>query len=231
VACRMLPSNPALPFQCYTRDSCIPTPWGLLIPRMGFALRAEEPNAIEVFAREAGLPIWRRVDRGTLEGGDVELLRPGVAVVGCNGDRTKVEGALQVKKWFIEAGWDCRVVEYASGFVHFDLALGVIDARNVLCCRDALAPADIQWLSALGFAVHFVSSDDSKSMACNTISLGDGRVISCSQNVNGNALLSTLGYEVIETDMGEFVADSGGVHCVVQALRRDETCTSALQLR
>jgi N-dimethylarginine dimethylaminohydrolase len=79
----------------YVRDAACPTPHGLVLCRMGKALRRGEPEAIREFCRRTGWPVAGEIrEPGTLEGGDVAWLDGKTVAVG-HGYRTNAEGIRQ----------------------------------------------------------------------------------------------------------------------------------------
>ena len=227
ILCHFLPINPSAPYQSYTRDSFVITPWGLVLAKMGFKPRQTEPLAIENFASNLGLPVWKIISSGSLEGGDIQLLCPGHVAVGSNGDRTTMAASKQVQAWFENRGWCCRIIPYPPQYMHLDTAMGALDSKNILCCDNALSVSDLNWLESLNFTLHFVPEKEAKNMICNTVSLGKKRVLTCSQNKLGNAYLEKLGFQVLAVNISQFVRDSGGVHCLVNPLLRDPTFAAA----
>lgn len=197
---------------------------------MGFDARVAEPSLIAAFADQRGFAVCGTCVTGTLEGGDVQLLQPGWAVVGTNGDRTTDAAAHEMSAWFAGRGWTCRVMRYPAHYRHLDIALCVVDARTILYCDGALDPSDIEWLESLGFRLHPVPGEEAPRMVCNNVSLGDGRVVTHAGSVLGNRVLRRLGFDVLEIDLDEFVADGGGgVHCLVNALLRDPSAPPGAQ--
>ena len=221
VRCHVMTSAPSKFYQSYMRDCYVITPWGFLLAKMGFGERAREPEAIRKYAVEMGLPIWKTIEQGSLEGGDVQLLAPGYAVVGTNGQRTSIDAATQVKTWFEEEGWKCRVIKYPSNYVHLDVAMGVLDSKNIIFSKGAIQPLDCEWIQSLGFQMHPLPAQDPNNMVCNILSLGKKRIVSSAHNKRCNALLERLGFQVIGVDISQFIANHGGVHCLVNPLQRE----------
>lgn len=221
VRCQVMSANPNMYYQSYMRDSYVVTPWGLLLSKMGFHKRSLEPEAVRKFATASGMPVWRNITEGTLEGGDIQLLSPGHAVVGSNGNRTTMPAALQVKSWFEEKGWDCRVIRYPPNYVHLDVAMGILDSKNIITCSGALQRKDKAWLRSLGFNLHTLPASSVDNMACNVVALGKKRILSHAHNKSSHSLLRELGFQVLEVDISQFVANRGGVHCLVNPLYRD----------
>ena len=160
VDCHEIAPTIGMPYQCFMRDSSVVTPWGLLIPQMGFDLRKNEPAIIEKYASTIGAGIWKRVSSGTLEGGDVQLLRPGVAVIGCNGERTTISAATEVSQLFQDEGWECRTIKLHPRFMHLDVIMGILDPENIFCCSGSIQHEDRSWLEMQGFKLHDVREED-----------------------------------------------------------------------
>ena len=220
VQCHVLDPDPDLPYQTYTRDSGVMTPWGLLITRMAFPARRQEPDRIEAFAKARGVPIWTRVDTGFLEGGDVLLLSAGVAAIGHNEGRTTQDAANEISSRFREMGWECRIISYPAEFIHLDQILGIVDATNCIVCDQTLKDEDIAWLRGQGFELHTVPKGNWRDLPCNVVSLGNKTIVTVDRNRDLNQKLSQKGFDVIALQLDEYVRDFGGPHCLTLPIRR-----------
>jgi N-dimethylarginine dimethylaminohydrolase len=220
VTCHLLPIDPAQPYQTYTRDSCVVTPWGLLLTSMKLHERRGEIQVVETYAKAKDLAIWRKLDQASLEGGDVCLLRPGLAMVGYNDVRTTKAAAGRLCEWFAEKGWHSRLIRYPGSFRHLDMAFGVLDDRTAVYCRAAFSEDDVGWIRSLDFDLITIPDRERGTLACNVLSLGRSSVLCDRSNPETNAKIRDAGFRVVEVDISEFIADSGGVHCLVQSLRR-----------
>jgi N-dimethylarginine dimethylaminohydrolase len=222
VSCQFLDSHPGLPYQCFVRDSAVMTPWGLIILKMGFDRRSLEPLNVANYARAHDIPIWKVIEDGSLEGGDIQLLRPGLAVIGFGSGRTTKKTAELVKSYFDMEGWECRIINYSSSFVHLDLVLGVLGDTDTLVCKSALSDKDLAWLVRQGYCLHEVSYAEASKMACNVLSIGTNRIVSSSNNRRVNNYLRTVGFDVLEVNISHFLDLDGGVHCLTLPLLRSE---------
>ena len=220
VKCHLLPVDPDQPYQTYTRDSCVVTPWGLLLTRMRLKERSGETEVVETYAKANDLSIWRRCDEATLEGGDVCLLRPGLAIIGYNDVRTTETAARRLSERFIEKGWYGRPIRYPRSFRHLDIAFGVLDHRTAVYCAAALSEEDVGWIRSLDIDLIRIPDHERATLACNVLSLGRSKVLCDRSNAETNAMIRDAGFRVVEVDISEFIADSGGVRCLVQSLRR-----------
>ena len=59
------------------------------------------------------------------------------------------------------------------------------------------------------------------NMACNILSLGNKRILSCAQNAHINTAIKDIGFCVQEVDLSQYIAEKGGIHCLVHPFRRD----------
>lgn len=227
VRCHLLPQDESLPYQAYTRDSFVPTPWGLLITRMGLAARVPEPARIEAWANANGTGIWHKVARGHIEGGDIVIIRPGLVAIGINSTRTSTEGAAEVGGLYEAQGWEVRIMRYGSAYRHLDVVLSMLSAKAALCCPHALDEADIGWLRARNISLYTVTAAEAQELACNLFNVGGGVLIAGDMTERVNGMLEAAGYRVRRVPISEFARDKGGVHCLVQALVRDPAESSS----
>jgi arginine deiminase len=219
VTCRYLEADPALCYQTYTRDSSVMTPWGLLVCQLSRPERRGEWASVLAFAQQEKTPVWKTVTAGSLEGGDVQVLRPGELVIGVNEVRTQMRAAQQVAGWFAEKNWATRFVHVPEHFLHLDVLFTALDATRALCAVDILDDGDLAWFEQR-FELIPVGYKEVMRMGTNVVSLGDGRILSCRQHGMLNSRLEKLGYEVLEPDLEQFVIEGGAAHCLTMPLRR-----------
>ncbi|AUW60360.1 hypothetical protein C1T17_15375 [Sphingobium sp. SCG-1] len=60
----------------------------------------------------------------------------------------------------------------------------------------------------------------SETLGCNILSLGGRRIIVSAADDIVSTRLRAAGYEVHATDVSQFAACGGGIHCLTQPLRR-----------
>ena len=220
VDCVMLAPDPHLPMQTFTRDSGVMTPWGLLICQMARPERRGEWAGVTDIALAADLPVWKRVTAGSLEGGDVQILRPGEVIIGISEVRTTLAAATQVADWFREQGWMARLIAVPAHFLHLDVLFSVLNDQLALCATDILEPDDVAWL-AERFRLLPVGYRDVMAMGCNATALGNDTVLSAMQHGRINAMLRAEGLTVLDPDLEQFVLEGGSTHCLTMPLERD----------
>lgn len=221
VAVELLPADPALPFQVYARDSSVMTPYGAIIAQLAPAWRRGEYAPAIQFYREQEIPIFGMVSAGTLEGGDVQLLKPGLALIGYSETRSNEGGAEQAAGWLRAEGWDVRTELIPEYFVHIDLLVCAVAPNVVAVSVDVASDGLQQWLRDRGYEIVPVSYRETVALGCNVVALGDETVLASSGSPELNARLRALGLTVLEPDLSMFTRVGGGTHCLCQPLRRD----------
>jgi N-dimethylarginine dimethylaminohydrolase len=221
VAVHMLEPDPALPYQVFARDSSVATPAGAVVTQMAQPWRRGEYAAVIRFFQENEIPIAGVITAGSLEGGDVTIVEPGVMLIGNGEERTTVEGARQLAAWVEAAGWEVRIEPIQSQFLHIDVLVSILAPKLAAVCVESASGGLVAWLRAKGFEIVEVSTADAFKLGVNAISLGDGRVLSSAASANLNAELRALGLEVFDPDLSMFTRGGGGAHCLAQALDRD----------
>ena len=221
VRCHYLDPDPALPYQVFARDSSAMTPQGAVVTQPAQWWRRGEYAPVIRFYQGAEIPIRGMITAGTLEGGDVMILEPGLAVIGAGGARTQERAAEQLAGWLREDGWEVRVEPIAERWVHIDVLVGLVAERLVAAAVGALSHGFVAWLRGRGFEVIEVAAEDAFTLGANAISLGADRVLSAAGAVGLNDALTARGLEVLAPDLEMFTLGGGGAHCLGQALRRE----------
>lgn len=220
VRTHFLPPDPVLPYQVFSRDSSVMTPWGGVVMAPKQQWRRGEYGPVLDFYADAGVPLWRKVTAGAIEGGDVVVVEPGKLLIGNGEERTEAQAAKQLAAWFREQGWEARIEPIPGQFVHIDVLVSVLAPRLAAVCVDAAPGGLVRWLRDAGYELLEVSVADAFILGVNAISLGDERVISARGSADLNAQLRALGLTVLDPELSMFTAGGGGAHCLGQPLRR-----------
>ncbi len=220
VRCRFLPSVPGLPDLTFTRDSSVMTPWGLVLLRLAASHRQDEPAQVRAAAARWDVPIVGAIERGTVEGGDVCLLRPGLVAIGWSGDRTTKEGAEELAAIFDRRGWRALLTRFDPEFLHLDTLFTMVDRNRAVACVEALDDGFLATIADLDIGVVPATCAEVHALGPNLLSLGKGRLLSSSDNRRINGELERLGYRVEAVDIGQFTRCGGGVHCLTMPLAR-----------
>jgi N-dimethylarginine dimethylaminohydrolase len=221
IRCHFLEPDPALPYQVFARDSSVMTPWGTIVTALKQWWRRGEYAAVIRFHQEAGIPIWKLVTAGALEGGDVMVVEPGVALIGAGEERTETAAARQLAGWFEAEGWEARVEPIPGVFVHIDVLVAIVAPRLAAVCTEVVSSGLVRWFEDKGFEVVAVPAEDAWRLGVNAISLGDDRVLSGAAARSLNEQLAARGLELLTPELDMFTLGGGGAHCLGQALRRE----------
>jgi arginine deiminase len=217
----LLDPDPALPYQVFTRDSSTMGPNGTVVTQPAQWWRRGEYAPVIRFHQEAGIPVRGMITAGSLEGGDVMIVEPGVVLIGAGETRTQEVAASQLAGWFREDGWEARVQPIPERYVHIDVLVAVLGEKLAAVCSEVLPAAVVQWLRDKGFDLIEVGEEQAFTLGVNAISLGGDRVISAAGAAELNGALRARGLEVFEIDLSMFTLGGGGPHCLSQALRRE----------
>ena len=221
VRVHMLEPDPVLPYQVFARDSSVMTPAGAVVTQMAQPWRRGEYAEVMGFYQRNEIPIANIVTAGSLEGGDVCMVEPGVMLIGNGEERTTVEAARQLAGWIEAEGWEVRIEPIPSQFLHIDVLVSVLAPKLAAVCVESAAGGLVAWLRAKGFEIIEVSTADAFKLGVNAISLGEDRVLSTAASPRLNERLQALGLEVFDPDLSMFTMGGGGAHCLAQALDRD----------
>ncbi|WP_424136665.1 dimethylarginine dimethylaminohydrolase family protein [Roseomonas chloroacetimidivorans] len=211
-----------LPYMAYTRDSVVVTHRGPVLCQLERPQRRGEYAPLIDYHAAHGSAFWRKSSAGTLEGGDIHIIRPGLAAIGASGGRTDRAGAEQLAGWLREEGWEVHVEDFDEHFLHLDVLFCMAAPGLAVACEDVLDPGFLSWLRAHGIRWIPVPYRAAMNLGCNILALGHGRVVSARESTALNAALRAEGLEVLDPALSLFTAGGGGPHCLTCPLRRDD---------
>jgi N-dimethylarginine dimethylaminohydrolase len=221
VRCHFLEPDPALPYQVFARDSSVMTPWGGLVTQPKQWWRRGEYAPVIRFYQEAEIPIWKMITAASLEGGDVMVVEPGVALIGSGEERTDSQAARQLAAWFEAEGWEARVEPIPGVFIHIDVLAAIVAPKLAAVCTEVVSGGLVRWFEAKGFEILDVPQADAWTLGVNAMSLGDDRVLSGAGATSLNEQMRARGLELLTPDLSMFTLGGGGAHCLGQALHRE----------
>ena len=222
VSCHFLRADESLHRNFFARDSSCMTPWGALICHMQLKVRrADYVTAIE-FYQQNDIPIWQYATAGHFEGGDFVILEPGRVLIGYSGERSEQAGAEQVAAMVRAQGWEVIVAPISREFLHMDGLVVPLAEKQLVACVDALEDWVVEQLHGWGFQLVDVAYREAKNLGVNLVALGNDKVLSMKGADDLNAKMRALGFTVFDPDLSMFTLGGGGVHCLSQALCRDD---------
>ncbi|MBT8436774.1 MAG: amidinotransferase [Gammaproteobacteria bacterium] len=219
--CHFLPVDEGTPMQVYARDSSFMTPYGAVICQMANPRRRGEYAPALRFYLENNVPIYDMVSMGSFEGGDFNIIKPGVALVGYTDHRSEGVAARQVANWFIDEGWEIKFAPIDPFYVHIDLMVCMLTENCAAVCLETTDDDIVEWLRKMGIEILPATFEETMALGCNVVALGNDKVLSTLLAKDLNQKMRAIGLEVYDPDMTMFTWAGGGVHCMCQPLRRD----------
>ena len=222
VTCHYLDADEVLHRNFFARDSSAMTPWGPLVCHMQLKCRRADYTTVIKFYQDHDIPIWKFATAGHFEGGDFNIIAPGKVLIGYCGERSEKEGSEQVAEFVRAEGWEAVVAPISREFVHMDGLIVPLADNLAVACVDAMEPWLVDVVRAWGIDIVEVEYREAKNLGVNLVALGDGKVLSMVGAKDLNAKMRALGFEVYDPDMSMFTLGGGGVHCLSQALCRED---------
>ncbi len=222
VTCHYLDSDEVLHRNFFARDSSAMTPWGALICHMQLKCRRADYATAIKFYQENDIPIWKFATAGHFEGGDFNIIEPGRVLIGYCGERSEKEGSEQVAEFVRAEGWEAVVAPISREFVHMDGLIVPLADKLAVACIDAMEPWLVDIVKGWGIEIVDVSYREAKNLGVNLVALGGNKVLSMAGATDLNAKMKALGFDVYDPDMSMFTLGGGGVHCLSQALCRED---------
>ena len=219
--CHFLPVDEGTPMQVFARDSSFMTPYGAVICQLANPRRRGEYAPALRFYLENNIPIYDMVSMGNFEGGDFNIIRPGVALVGYTDHRSEGVAARQVAQWFIDEGWEIKFAPIDPFYVHIDLMVCMLTENCAAVCVETTDDEIVDWLKQQKIEIVPASFEETMALGCNVVALGNDKVLSTLVAKDLNQKMRAIGLEVYDPDMTMFTWAGGGVHCMCQPLRRD----------
>ena len=222
INCHYLDADEVLHRNFFARDSSAMTPWGALICHMQLKCRRADYVTSIRFYQQNDISIWKYATAGHFEGGDFVILEPGRVLIGYCGERSEQEGSEQIADYVRQEGWEALTVPINREFVHMDGLVVPLARKLLVACLDAIEPWVTEQLRDWGFDFVDVPYREAKNLGVNLVSLGNDKVLSMKGATELNGKMQALGFKVYDPDMSMFTLGGGGVHCLCQALCREE---------
>ena len=220
VRCEYVKPLGGMPDLSFTRDSVVIGPWGLIELRPAAEHRRAETRHVAATVRALGVPTHARIEDGTIEGGDVCLLREGLVVIGHSNQRTTEAGARALGDLFEDKGWEVIHTRFDPQYLHLDTIMTMAGDGCAVICPAALEEGFVNRLRKLGLDLIEASTDEVARLGVNLLSLGGRRVVAAAGGNRLNAILAKRGFEVIPVEIDQFTRCGGGPHCLTMPLAR-----------
>jgi dimethylargininase len=220
-AVHLAPPLAGHPNSVFTRDSALVVHEGFVRLRMGLESRRGEEPWMADYLGSLGLAEIGQIGvngsadgAGTLEGGDV-ILAGDVAFLG-RSERSNAEGLRQLWGVLGRLGYEVRVAEIDSRFMHIGGAMSLVGAETVLACRDVFPEGFFR-----GFEVIEIPGDRDGASGANVICLGEHNVVAHpGDGPEAPEALDRAGVRVQLLDLSEFRKGDGGPTCLILPVDR-----------
>lgn len=223
------------PNMIFTRDSAICLPYGGIILRMATNERSLEPNIMESVYRTLSIPIIAHIPPGmAVEGGDIIFFDTQTLLIGY-GPRTSIGGIEYLANLLLSDDFDTReivAIKILPERINLDGVLMPLSKRSIMADMSALNSTVIiygrnkkeeinflEYLKHKGIKVFDISRREGYMLATNVIHIGQGKMIAYAHNNETNAMLQTLGYNILKISGDELVKGSGGPRCMTNIIR------------
>ena len=222
VTVHTLEADPTLPYQVFSRDSSVMTPWGPVVAQMGQWWRRGEYGPVIRFYLDNDIPIYDVITAGAFEGGDFQVVKPGSILCGfSDADRTQKIAVEQLKGWIDDEGWELKTYQFDPYFVHLDVFFAMLTEGLAAMCVDVVEPDLVNWVRSRGIEILEVTFEEAMGLGCNVVALGNDRVMVPAEAKNLYELCVANGLEVYTPDISMISKGGGRLHCLCQPLRRD----------
>ena len=124
------------------------------------------------------MPVYDLVSAGNFEGGDFNMLEPGVVLIGYTGMRGEEVAARQVGGWMTDEGLEVKYAPIDEYYVHIDLMVCMLAEKLAAVCLDTTDPDIVRWIEGRGIEIVPVGFRETMALGCNVVALGGDRVLS-----------------------------------------------------
>jgi N-dimethylarginine dimethylaminohydrolase len=222
-----LPQNDSLSLDAvYAHDASLPTEQGIILMNPGKSNRVPEAQAHAKFVLQLENSILGKIrSPGNSEAGDMVWLDPRTLLVG-SGYRTNQAGISQMRELLSPVGIDVIAVPLPYGpgpsaCLHLMSLMSMLDERTVLVDLPWLAVETVELLKDRSLRLLEIDYAERDSLACNVLSLGEGRLIALQENSRTNQRMRDAGFDVRTFPGSEVcINGSGGPTCLTRPLLR-----------
>jgi len=210
----------------YAHDASLPTDFGLILMRPGKANRVPEGKHHGSFCQILGIPMLAKITPpATAEAGDIVWLDDKALLIG-HSYRTNAQGIQQMRALLKSKGLEVLSAPLPhsagpSACLHLMSLISLLDERTALVDLPWLAVETVERLKARGYRFIEIDYSERNTLACNVLSLGNGRLLALEENAKTNAKLRAAGFDVRTFPGSELcINGGGGPTCLTRPLLR-----------
>ncbi|MGR6062574.1 dimethylarginine dimethylaminohydrolase family protein [Bacillus velezensis] len=210
----LLPADPALPEQVFTRDIGFVLGETAFISNMAASVRQGEEKVFQDLLDDKKIP-YTQLKKANIEGGDI-LIADGTVYAGLS-KRTDKAAVRELREALPEM--NVVPIPLKEDFLHLDCVFNMISETEALYCKNGLRQKEIDLL-AERFEMIEVPEEEQFTLGPNILSIGNQTIISLPQHRHTNRELRKRGYTVIETEFSEIIKSGGSFRCCTLPLVR-----------
>ena len=210
----------------YTHDASLSTDSGLILMHPGKANRIAEARQHGLLAGMAGAKVLGKIiSPANTEAGDMVWLDACTLLVG-QGYRTNAAGIQQMRDLLGPNGVEVlsAPLPYGPGpsaCLHLMSLISMLDETTALVDLPWLAVETVELLKSRGYRFVEIDASERDTLACNVLSLGEGRLLVIEENRKTNQRLRAAGFDVRTFPGAEICMNgSGGPTCLTRPLFR-----------
>ncbi|MFE9943213.1 dimethylarginine dimethylaminohydrolase family protein [Bacillus velezensis] len=210
----LLPADPALPEQVFTRDIGFVLGETAFISNMAASVRQGEEKVFQNLLDNKKIP-YTRLKKANIEGGDI-LIADGTVYAGLS-KRTDKAAVRELREALPEM--TVVPIPLKEDFLHLDCVFNMISETEALYCKNGLRQKEIDLLAERSEMIE-VPEEEQFTLGPNILSIGNQTIISLPQHRHTNRELRKRGYTVIETEFSEIIKSGGSFRCCTLPLVR-----------
>lgn len=210
----LLPADPALPEQVFTRDIGFVLGETAFVSNMAASVRQGEETVFQDLLDNKKIP-YTRLKKANIEGGDI-LIADGTVYARLS-KRTDKAAVRELQEALPEM--TVVPIPLKEDFLHLDCVFNMISETEALYCKNGLRQKEIDLL-AERFEMIEVPEEEQFTLGPNILSIGNQTIISLPQHRHTNRELRKRGYTVIETEFSEIIKSGGSFRCCTLPLVR-----------
>ena len=204
-----------VPDMVFATDQGITRGNKVLLANFRYGQRKKETPYFRRWFVEHGYEPYELTNIFSFEGGDALYMRDSLLIG--TGFRANVGSCEEISQALDIDVMPLRLID--PNFYHLDMCFLPLDDSSALYFPPALSENSRSLLSTLVPNLHVMSEAEVTGYAANSFVSGNNVIIQTG-NPTVVSRLQALGRQVIEVDMSEFKKAGGGIHCLINTLKR-----------
>jgi N-dimethylarginine dimethylaminohydrolase len=210
----------------YAHDASLLTDFGVILMHPGKKNRVPEASRHGEFCASHGISVLGEIRApGVTEAGDMVWIDEHTLLIG-RGYRTNAAGIAQMRELVRPHAVEVFTapLPYGAGpseCLHLMSLISLLDEKTALIDLPWLAVETVELLENRGYRFIRIDASERHTLACNVLSLGQGRLVAIEENPKTNQRLRDAGFEVLTFPGSEIcINGAGGPTCLTRPLLR-----------